>query len=85
MKGCGLEPAEAPVRADLLLERRDLTHARVVLADEEQVWRVDHAVFVLQAHDRMRAEERRRVLTFDAILFEISDTIGPEDDRAARR
>ena len=75
MNGSGLRTAQAAVRADELLERRDLAHLRVVLAEQEQVRRVGHRVLALEAHDRVLAEEGRRVLALDPVLVEIADAL----------
>ena len=85
MKGCGLEPAEATVRSDLLLERRDLAHAGSYWLRKSRSGAWTIAIFVLQAHDRVRTEEGRRVLALDAVLVEIPDAIPPEDHGPARR
>src|SRR6478672_5419725 len=71
-EGLRLEATETAVRADELLEGRDLAHLRVVLAQEQQVRRVGHRVLALEAHDRVRAEDHRRVLALDAVLVEVS-------------
>ena len=83
MNGSRLGPAQAAVRSDELLERRDLAHLRVVLAEQQQVGRVGHRVLALEAHDRVRAEERRRVLALDVVLVEVADAARPEDHGAA--
>ena len=66
MNGSVCGPAEAAVRADQLLERGHLAELRVVLAEQQQVRRVGHRVLALQAHDRVRSEQLRRVLALDA-------------------
>ena len=80
----GLRAAEAAVRADELLERGDLAELGVVLAEQQQVRRVDHLVLALEAHDRVRPEQGRRVLALDPVLVEVARPVRPEDDRAVR-
>ena len=70
------------MRADQLLERGHLAELRVVLAEEQQVRGVGHRVLALEAHDRVRAEQRRRVLALDPVLVEVAHALRAEDDRA---
>ncbi len=81
-EGLGLRPTEAAVRADELLERGHLAELRVVLAEQQQVRGVGHRVLALEAHDRVRPEDRRRVLAFDPVLVEEPGALRSEDDRA---
>ena len=74
-----LRPAEATVRADQLLERGHFAEHRVVLAEQQQVGGVDHGVLALEAHDRVRAEQGRRVLALDPVLVEEARPIRAED------
>ena len=85
MNGWVWKPAQAAVRADQLLEGGDLAHLRVVLAEQQQVGRVGHRVLALEAHDRVLAEERRRVLALDPVLVEVADAPRPEGDGAVLR
>ena len=65
--------------ADQLFECRHLAELRIVLTEQQQVRRVGHRVLALQAHDRVRSEELRRVLAFDAILVEVPGALRAED------
>ena len=72
------------MRPDELLERRHLAELGVVLAEQQQVRRVGHLVRALEAHDRMRAEQGRRILAIDPVLVEEARAVGAEDDGATR-
>ena len=78
----GLRAAETAVRADQLLERGDLAELGVVLAEQQQVGRMDHRVLALEAHDRVRPEQLGRVLALDLVLVEEARALRAEDDRA---
>ena len=80
----GLRATKATVRADQLLECRHFAHDRVVHAEQEEIRRMGHRILALQAHDRMRAEDRRRILTFDPVLVEVAHGRRPEGDGAVR-
>ena len=77
----GLRPAEAAVRPDELLERRDLAERRVVLADQQQVRRVLHLVLAPHAQQGVRPERRHRVLALDLAVVEVDDPVVADDHR----
>src|SRR5207245_1099584 len=78
---CTTEPA---VRADLLLEGRDLAGGGVEHADDDEVAALGHGIDPTEPRRRIRAVARDRVIAVDAALGEMADAGLAEDDRPAR-
>src|SRR5439155_11428062 len=79
-----LRTTEPAVRADLLLEGRDLAGGGVEHADDDEVAALGHAIDPAEPRRRVRAVARDRVIAVDAALGEMADAGLAEDDRPAR-
>ena len=77
-----LRAAEAPVRADELLEGRDLLELGVVQADHRQVGHVVHPVEAQERLARAAAVLGDRIHAFHAVLLEEVDALATDDDGA---
>src|SRR4051794_12895453 len=78
----GLWAPEPAVRPDELLEGRHLAEHGVVLADDEQVWRVLHGVDTTEAVERVRAERRGRIDPFHAAVHQVARALVADDEAA---
>ena len=81
----GLRAAEPAVRADLLLERRDLLELRVVAAVDHQVGDRAVAVDLGDLLAGPRAERRQRVVAGHLTGDEVDAAVAAEHDRGAAR
>ena len=80
-----LEPSDAAVERDQLLERAALLEIGVVEAPDHDVADMLEAVGPEQVLRRVRREQRERIRALDAALREVVGAVGAERDRAVLR